>query len=47
MSDRLQAELELVRSRYPRLEFREVDFWARIPDYPLRRFPKARRPRRR
>lgn len=33
MMDRVRAELELVRSRYPSLEFREDDFWARIPDY--------------
>jgi hypothetical protein len=35
MTDRVQAEVELVQSRYPTLEFREHDFWARIPDYPL------------
>jgi hypothetical protein len=35
MTERLRAELDLVRSRYPELEFREQDFWARIPDYPL------------
>jgi len=35
MIDRLHAELELVRARYPTLEFRDQDFWARIPDYAL------------
>lgn len=35
MSERIAQELDLIRSRYPRLEFREDDFWARIPDYPL------------
>lgn len=35
MSERTEKELELIRSRYPRLEFREGDFWARIPDYPV------------
>ena len=35
MIDRVRAEVELVRSRYPMLEFREDDFWARIADYPL------------
>ena len=35
MIDRVQAEIELVRSRYQTLEFREEDFWARIPDYPV------------
>jgi len=35
MMDRIDAELELIRSQYPRLEFREEDFWARIPDYPV------------
>jgi hypothetical protein len=35
MMDRIRAELELIRSEYPRLEFREEDFWARIPDYPV------------
>jgi hypothetical protein len=35
MSERVAAEIELVRSRYPSVEFREQDFWARIPDYPL------------
>lgn len=33
--DRVQAELDLIRSQFPSLEFREDDFWARIPDYPL------------
>lgn len=35
MMDRVQAELELIRTRYPELEFRESDFWARIPAYPV------------
>lgn len=35
MIDRICAEIELVRSCYPGLEFREEDFWARIPAYPL------------
>jgi hypothetical protein len=35
MIDRVRDEIALVRSRYPDLEFREVDFWARIPSYPL------------
>ncbi len=35
MIDRIRAELELVRCRFPDVEFREEDFWARIPTYPL------------
>lgn len=35
MIERVHAELELIRSRYPDLEFREVDFWARVPSYPI------------
>lgn len=35
MNERIHAELELVRSRFPELEFREQDHWARIPRYPL------------
>lgn len=35
MIDRVREELALVRSRYPDLEFREDDFWARIPSYAL------------
>ncbi len=35
MMDRVHAELELIRSEYPDLEFREVDFWARVPEYPV------------
>jgi hypothetical protein len=35
MSERIAAELELIRSHYPRLDFREADRWASIPDYPL------------
>jgi hypothetical protein len=33
--DRVQAELDLIRSEFPSLEFCEDDFWGRIPDYPL------------
>ena len=35
MMERIRAELELVRSHYPDLEFRDEDFWARIPTYPI------------
>ena len=35
MSDRIAAELELVRSCYPDVEFQEDDMWARIPIYKL------------
>jgi hypothetical protein len=35
MTERVEAELELLRSRYPGVEFREQDFWARVADYPL------------
>jgi hypothetical protein len=35
MIERVEAELKLVRSVYPSLEFREADFWARIPNYPV------------
>lgn len=35
MTDRVRAELELIRTRYPELEFREEDHWARIPSYPV------------
>jgi hypothetical protein len=33
MSERIDAELELVRSMYPDVEFRAEDLWARIPAY--------------
>jgi hypothetical protein len=35
MTERVQAELELVRSRFRNIEFRDQDHWARITDYPL------------
>lgn len=35
MTDRTAAELKLVRSGYPDVEFREDDLWARIPAYPV------------
>jgi hypothetical protein len=35
MMDRVAAEVALVRCRFPRLEFRHEDLWARIPDYPI------------
>jgi hypothetical protein len=35
MMDRVRAEVELVRSQFPQVEFQESDFWARIPDYPI------------
>jgi hypothetical protein len=33
--DRVEAELGLIRSEYPGLEFRDEDLWARIPAYPV------------
>ena len=38
MMDRIEAEVALVRCRFPDLEFRPEDLWARIPGYPI---PKA------
>jgi hypothetical protein len=35
MNERVEAEVELVQSRYPDLEFREEDGWARIPAYAI------------
>lgn len=35
MMDRMRDELDLIRSAFPELEFREEDFWARIPNYPV------------
>jgi hypothetical protein len=35
MTDRIRAEIDLVRSRFPSLQFREQDLWACICDYPL------------
>jgi hypothetical protein len=35
MIERAEAEIALVRCRFPELEFRADDFWARIPAYPL------------
>lgn len=35
MMERVQAEVALVRCRYPDLEFRNGDLWARIPAYPV------------
>jgi hypothetical protein len=35
MNERLTEELELIRSRYPSLEFSEADYWARVHDYPV------------
>jgi Prokaryotic E2 family E len=32
---RLDDELALLRSQYPELEFRDEDYWARIPRYEL------------
>jgi hypothetical protein len=35
MMERILAEIELVRADFPDLEFRDEDFWARIPGYPI------------
>jgi hypothetical protein len=35
MMERIEAEVALIRSEHPGLEFRSEDFWARIPEYPL------------
>lgn len=35
MSERLLAEIELVRTEYPDLEFQPEDLWARIAAYPV------------
>lgn len=33
MNERIAEEVELIRSCFPSLEFREEDFWARLCDY--------------
>ena len=35
LNDRVQQELDLLKSRYPSLEFRPEGQWVRIPSYPL------------
>lgn len=35
MEDRIQQELTLLRSRFPKLEYQEEGRWIRIPNYPL------------
>ena len=35
MNERVEAEVALVRSKYPELEFRDADGWARLPAYPI------------
>jgi hypothetical protein len=35
MNQRIRAELELIRTAHPELEFRDEDLWARLPRYPL------------
>jgi Prokaryotic E2 family E len=35
MMERVHAEVDLIRSAFPEAEFREEDFWMRIPDYPI------------
>ena len=35
MIERAEAEIALVRCRFPDTEFRPDDFWARIPAYPV------------
>lgn len=35
MLDRIARELELLRRRFPALEYVEIGHWIRIPDYPL------------
>lgn len=35
MTERTTAELDLLRSAYPDIEFREEDLWARLAAYPL------------
>ena len=36
MEERIEKELELLRQRYPDLEYKEEGRWVRIPSYPLR-----------
>lgn len=35
MQQRIEQELELLRKRYPDLEYRSEGHWIRIPSYPL------------
>lgn len=35
MNDRIEAELELLRQRYPDLIFEEIGLWVCIPAYPV------------
>ncbi len=35
MRDRIEAELDHLRTRYPELEYRPDGRWVRIPSYPL------------
>jgi len=35
MTERIQEELELIRSFFPDLEYREQEHWVRIPAYPV------------
>jgi hypothetical protein len=35
MNPRVEAEVALVRSHYPDLEYREADGWARVPAYAI------------
>lgn len=35
MIERIEAEVALVRCRFPDLDFRHDDLWARIPAYPV------------
>jgi hypothetical protein len=35
MTERVREELELIRTRYPDLEYREEDQWARVRAYPV------------
>lgn len=35
MTERTRQELELLRQRYPALEYKEAGQWVRIPDYSL------------
>jgi len=35
MEDRIKKEVELLRRRYPEMDYKEEDRWIRIPSYPL------------
>lgn len=35
MRDRIDSELDLLRTRYPELEYRSEGRWVRVPMYPL------------